>query len=167
MRCLESPHTKLAAYHSIVQPHNAVERRNDVEARLGKDTDHPPEARHESIFGDVQGEERGNKCPDCERRRHRRQGTPKQDVRSFVRRRGLFCHSRLPPLSDPVCSTKSLRHPAPPCYLLWLEPKGWTSHRSNSFTSPLPGRTNFRMPGSTSSSVSSCNRNCVSPGACL
>ena len=34
-----------------------------------------------------------------------------------------------------------------------------------SFTSPAPGRTNFRVPGSTSSSVSICNRNLVSSGA--
>ena len=34
-----------------------------------------------------------------------------------------------------------------------------------SFTSPAPGRTNFRTPGSTSSSVSICNRNLVAPGA--
>jgi hypothetical protein len=86
---------------AFVQPHNAVKWRNDVEAGLGKDSDHTPKAGDKSIFGDVQGEERGNKSPDRERRRQCRQGAPKHDVPTFIYRDGLFRHSHLPTPSDP------------------------------------------------------------------
>ena len=77
---------------AFVQPHDTVKWRNDVEAGLGDDTDHTPEAGDKSIFGDVEGEERGNKSPDRERRRQCRQSAPKHDLRSFIRRGGLFRH---------------------------------------------------------------------------
>src|SRR6266404_4116017 len=98
---------------AFVQPHNTVKWRNDVEAGLDKDTDHTPEAGDKSIFGNVQGEERGNKSPDHEHRRQCRQGAPKHDVRWFIRRGGLFRHSHLPTPSDPIRLTNGLRHLAP------------------------------------------------------
>jgi len=83
----------------FVQPHNTVKWRNDVEAGLGKDTNHTPEADDKSIFGDVQGEERGTR-PDRERPLMP-QDAPKHDVRSFIRR-GIVPPFSLPTPSDPI-----------------------------------------------------------------
>ena len=67
------------------------------------------------------------------------------------------------------CTIRAYRRPRilSNSYLPGAAPEGCSSHRSKSLTSPAPGRTYLRMPGSTSSSVSSCNRNFVSEGACL
>ena len=50
---------------ALVHPDNAVERSHEVEAWLGDDPDHPPEACNEAVLGDVhrgQGRRGGKDC---------------------------------------------------------------------------------------------------------
>jgi len=90
-----------------VQARDAVEWRFDVETSLIHDADDAPEAHHHTVFGDVDGEERGNARPDQKGQHKCRQRAPHDQARSFVGcLRSLFGHRRVLArfLRFPTCS---------------------------------------------------------------
>ena len=123
-----------------VDRQHAIERQLEVEARRLDHADDLAEPADHAVLGDIDREQRTVERHEQERGCEQEEQAP---------------DSRRPGSCQPVAGRRHLA----------AAPSGSRSHRSSSFRSSAPGRTNFCTPGSTASIVSSCRRKRVSSGA--